>query len=252
MTSPIRQGMVLAAGLGTRMRPITDTIPKPLVKIAGKPLIDYALDTLKAAGCEKAVVNVHWLADQMEAHLASYPGMDIVISDERAELLNSGGGLAKGLKLLDPGPAYVMNADLFWIGEAWDELTSLERLAGFFDPDRMDMAMLCVRIEDTTGHDGKVDFAMGGKGELVRYRPVDGKLPDGEGVVYAGAIVMDSRLLEDAPDGPFNLNIYFDRAIAANRLYGLILDGHWVTAGTPEAIAPAEEAVRRYTNRADL
>ena len=252
MNEPIRQGMVLAAGLGTRMRPITDTIPKPLVKIAGKPLIDYALDTLKAAGCEKTVVNVHWFADQMETHLATYPGMEIVISDERGELLNSGGGLAKGLKLLAPGPAYVMNADLFWVGEAWDELTSLERLAGFFNPETMDMAMLCVRLADTTGHDGKVDFAMGGKGELVRYRPVDGKMPAGEGVVYAGAIVMDSRLLADAPEGAFNLNIYFDRAIAANRLYGLILDGHWVTAGTPEAIAPAEEAVRLYASPAEL
>jgi MurNAc alpha-1-phosphate uridylyltransferase len=246
MIEPIRQGMVLAAGLGTRMRPITDTTPKPLVKIAGKPLIDYALDTLKAAGCEKAVVNVHWLAEQMEAHLATWSGMEIVISDERAELLNSGGGLAKGLKLLEAGPVYVMNADLFWIGEAWDELTNLERLAGFFDPARMDMAMLCVRLEDTTGHDGKVDFAMGAQGELVRHRPVDGKLPEGEGVVYAGAIVMDSRLLDDAPEGAFNLNIYFDRAIAAGRLFGLILDGHWVTAGTLEAIEDAEEAVRLY------
>lgn len=246
MSATIRQGMVLAAGLGTRMRPITDTIPKPLVRIAGKPLIDYALDMLKAAGCETAVVNVHWLADQMEAHLAAYQGVRIVISDERDALLNSGGGLARGLKLLEPGPVFVMNADLFWIGEAWDELTNLERLAGFFEPDRMDMAMLCVRLEDTTGHDGKIDFAMGPKGELVRYRPVDGRLPEGEGVVYAGAIVMDSRLLSDAPEGPFNLNIYFDRAIAAGRLFGLVLDGHWVTAGTPEAIGEAEDAVREF------
>ncbi|MBX9456974.1 MAG: nucleotidyltransferase family protein [Rhizobium sp.] len=247
MTAPIRQAMVLAAGLGTRMRPITETIPKPLVKISGKPLIDYALDMLKAAGCEKVVVNVHWLADQMEAHLSVYAGMEIIVSDERAELLNSGGGLAKGLALLDPGPVFVMNADLFWIGEAWDELTNLERLAGFFDPARMDMALLCVKLEDTTGHDGKVDFALGSKGELVRWRSVDGKMPEGVGVVYAGAIVMDSRLLDDAPVGPFNLNIYFDRAIAANRLYGLILDGHWVTAGTPEAIGAAEEAVREFS-----
>lgn len=246
MSATIRQGMVLAAGLGTRMRPITDTIPKPLVRIAGKPLIDYALDMLKAAGCETAVVNVHWLADQMEAHLAAYQGVRIVISDERDALLNSGGGLARGLKLLEPGPVFVMNADLFWIGEAWDELTNLERLAGFFELDRMDMAMLCVRLEDTTGHDGKIDFAMGPKGELVRYRPVDGRLPEGEGVVYAGAIVMDSRLLSDAPEGPFNLNIYFDRAIAAGRLFGLVLDGHWVTAGTPEAIEEAEDAVREF------
>lgn len=246
MSAPIRQGMILAAGLGTRMRPITDTIPKPLVKIAGKALIDYALDNLKAAGCEKVVVNVHWLAEQMEAHLAAYVGIEITISDERAELLNSGGGLAKGLKLLDAGPVYVMNADLFWIGETANAPTSLERLAGFFDPDGMDMAMLCVRLEDTTGHDGKTDFAMAEDGRLVRYRAVDGKLPEGQGVVYAGAIVMDSRLLDDAPDGAFNLNIYFDRAIAANRLYGLILDGHWVTAGTPEAIGAAEEAVWRH------
>ena len=246
MRDKIRHAMVLAAGLGMRMRPITDTIPKPLVKIAGKPLIDYALDTLKDAGCETAVVNVHYLAEQMEAHLAGYEGMKILISDERDILLKSGGGLAKGLKLLPDAYVFVMNADLFWIGEKSGQKTNLERLAGFFDADFMDMAMLCVRLEDTTGHDGKVDFAMDGDGRLVRYRPVDGVMPEGVGVVYAGAIAMRSSLLADAPEGAFNLNIYFDRAIAANRLYGLILDGHWVTAGTPEAIGAAEEAVRRY------
>jgi MurNAc alpha-1-phosphate uridylyltransferase len=247
MSRVIRHAMVLAAGLGTRMRPITNTIPKPLVKIAGKPLIDYALDTLKEAGCETAVVNVHYLAEQMEEHLAGYKGMEILISDERDMLLNSGGGLAKGLKLLPDTQVFVMNADLFWIGETPGQPSSLERLAGFFDAECMDMAMLCVRLEDTTGHDGKVDFAMDRDGRLVRYRPVDGVMPEGEGVVYAGAIAMRSSLLADAPEGAFNLNIYFDRAIAANRLYGLILDGHWVTAGTPEAIGAAEEAVRRYS-----
>jgi len=238
--------MVLAAGLGTRMRPITNTMPKPLVKIAGKPLVDYALDTLKDAGCETAVVNVHYLAEQMEAHLAGYQGMEILISDERDMLLNSGGGLAKGLKLLPDAEVFVMNADLFWIGETPGQKTNLERLAGFFDTDTMDMAMLCVRLDDTTGHDGKIDFARDGDGRLLRYRPVDGVMPAGEGVVYAGAIAMRSSLLADAPEGAFNLNIYFDRAIAAGRLYGLILQGHWVTAGTPEAIGAAEEAVRRY------
>lgn len=247
MSQPIRHAMVLAAGLGTRMRPITNTMPKPLVKIAGKPLIDYALDTLTEAGCETAVVNVHYFAEQMEAHLAAYEGMRILISDERAELLNSGGGLAKGLKLLPDTDVFVMNADLFWVGEKAGEASNLERLAGFFDAGTMDMAMLCVRLEDTTGHDGKVDFAMDEAGRLTRYRPVDGKMPDGQGVVYAGAIAMRSDLLADAPEGAFNLNIYFDRAIAANRLYGLILDGHWVTAGTPEAIGPAEEAVARFS-----
>jgi len=246
MSQVIRHAMVLAAGLGTRMRPITNTTPKPLVKIAGKPLIDYALDTLKDAGCETAVVNVHHFAEQMEAHLDGYDGMKILISDEREMLLNSGGGLAKGLKLLPDTEVFVMNADLFWIGETHGRPTNLEMLAGFFNSDLMDMAMLCVRPEDTTGHDGKIDFAMDGDGRLVRYRPVDGAMPDGDGVVYAGAIAMRSSLLADAPEGAFNLNIYFDRAIAAGRLYGLILDGHWVTAGTPEAIGAAEEAVRRY------
>ena len=246
MTKPIRHAMVLAAGLGTRMRPITDTMPKPLVKIAGKPLIDYALDALKAAGCETAVVNVHHFAEQMEAHLARYEGMRILISDERAELLNSGGGLAKGLRMLPDTEVFVMNADLFWVGETPGQPSNLERLAGFFDAATMDMSMLCVRLEDTTGHDGKVDFTMDEAGRLKRYRPVDGVMPEGEGVVYAGAIVMRSDLLADAPEGAFNLNIYFDRAIAANRLHGLILDGHWVTAGTPEAIGAAEAAVRKY------
>ena len=241
----IENAMVLAAGLGTRMRPITDSIPKPLVKIAGKPLIDYALDTLREAGCERAVVNVHYLAEQMIAHLGHHRGLDILISDERGELLNSGGGLAKGLKLLPKGPALVMNSDLFWIGEKPGNKSNLRRLAEFYDPGTMDMAMLCVRPEDTTGHEGnKVDFSLFEDGRLVRYRP-----GEGQGVIYAGAIVLDSKLFDDAPEGPFNLNIYFDRAIAAGRLCGMILDGHWVTAGTPEAIGAAEAVVERYSER---
>jgi MurNAc alpha-1-phosphate uridylyltransferase len=240
----IDNAMVLAAGLGTRMRPITDTIPKPLVTIAGKPLIDYALDTLKAAGCRRAVVNVHYRAEQMIEHLGHYRGLEILISDETGGLLNSGGGLARGLTLLPQGPVFVMNADLFWIGERQGEPSNLQRLAAFFDPARMDMALLCVRIRDTTGHDGKIDFSLSADGNLKRYQP-----GEGEGVVYAGAIVLDSALFADAPDGPFNLNLYFDRAIAAGRLHGMILEGHWITAGTPEAIGAAEAAVERHAER---
>lgn len=231
--------MVLAAGLGTRLRPITDTIPKPLVRVAGKPLIDYALDLLTAAGCSRCAVNVHHLADQLIDHLARRKTPEIIISDETQGLLNSGGGLVKGLKLLPEGPVFVMNADQFWIGEKPDEPSNLQRLAGFFDPERMDMAMLCVRIADTTGHDGKIDFNLSTDGRLTRYKPEN----EGEGVVYAGAMVLDSRLFRDAPEGPFNLNIYFDRAIAAGRLYGTILEGHWITVGTPEAIGLAEAAI---------
>ncbi|MDM9624517.1 nucleotidyltransferase family protein [Rhizobium sp. S152] len=237
----IKQAMVLAAGLGTRMRPITDTIPKPLVKIAGKAMIDYSLDALAEAGVERAVVNVHHHADQMLAHLSSYKRLEIIISDERERLMNNGGGLAKGLKLLEPGPVFVTNADLFWIGEDPNQPSNLRHLAGFYDADHMDMAMLCVKLEDTTGHNGKNDFNLSDDGRLARYRD-EGPSP----VVYAGAIAMDTSFLDDAPDDAFNVNIYFDKAIARGRLYGTILKGHWLTVGTPEAIGEAEETIRRY------
>lgn len=149
---PITNAMVLAAGLGTRLRPVTDTLPKPLVRIAGKPMIDYVLDLLAAAGVTRAVVNVHHFAGQMEEHLGRREVPHILISDERDALMNSGGGLAKGLKLLDGGPVLVMNADLFWIGEKPRQPCNLKKLAEFFDSERMDMALLCVRLEDTTGH----------------------------------------------------------------------------------------------------
>ncbi len=237
----VRQAMVLAAGLGTRMRPITDTIPKPLVRIGGKPMIDYTLDSLVEAGVEQAAINVHHFADQMEAHLQSYRGLDILVSDERDALMNSGGGLAKGLKLLDREPVFVMNADLFWIGEPADRPSNLRRLAGFFDAEHMDMALLCVRIEDTTGHNGKNDFSLAADGRLTRYRN-DPSNP----VVYAGAIVMSPALLDDAPQDAFNLNIYFDKAIARGRLFGMMMEGHWLTVGTPDAIDDAEETIRRF------
>ncbi|MGY5804997.1 nucleotidyltransferase family protein [Rhizobium sp. LEGMi12c] len=237
----IKQAMVLAAGLGTRMRPITDTIPKPLVKIAGKPMIDYVLDALVQAGVERAVVNVHHHADQMEAHLRGYRGLEILVSDERDALMNNGGGIVKGLKLLNRDPVFVMNADLFWIGEKPGHPSNLDRLAGFYDEQRMDMAMLCVELERTTGHNGKNDFSMANDGRLTRYRDAQY-----DGVVYAGAFAMKPSFLDDAPNDAFNINIYFDKAIAKNRLYGTMLDGHWLTVGTPEAVGEAEETIRNF------
>ncbi|NLS05902.1 nucleotidyltransferase family protein [Rhizobium sp. P32RR-XVIII] len=238
----IKQAMVLAAGLGTRMRPITNTMPKPLVRVAGKPMIDYVLDSLAEAGVEKAVVNIHHFADQMVAHLKAYNALEIIISDERDRLMNSGGGLAKGLKLLDRGRVFVTNADLFWIGERSDRPSNLRRLAGFYDADRMDMAMLCVKLADTTGHNGKNDFSLSPEGKLARYRE-----GDSNPVVYAGSIAMDTSFLDDAPtDDAFNLNIYFDKAIERGRLSGMMLEGHWLTVGTPEAIDEAEETIRRF------
>lgn len=241
----IENAMVLAAGLGTRMRPITDMIPKPLVKIGGKPMIDYSLDALETAGVKTAVVNVHHHADQMLSHLSARANPEIIISDERDALMNSGGGLAKGLKRLSRSPVFVMNADLFWVGEKTGESSNLEKLADFFDPERMDMALLCVKNEDTTGHNGKLDFSIADDGRLIRYSE-DQSNP----VVYAGAIAMMPSFLDDAPDDAFNLNIYFDKAIRAGRLYGMVLEGHWITVGTPEAIDPAEAAIARFGMKA--
>lgn len=234
----IEDAMVLAAGLGTRLRPITDTMPKPLVPVAGKAMIDYGLDALAAAGVKRAVVNVHHFADQMIAHLAGRTAPEIILSDETDQLMNSGGGLAKGLKLLNRDPVFVMNADLFWIGEKLGEPSNLERLAEAFDPERMDMLLLCVKLEDTTGHNGKKDFSMDADGRLARYRE-----GDGTPFVYAGAIAMMPALFDDAPGDAFNLNIYFDRAIETGRLFGLVMDGHWITVGTPDAIGAAEAVI---------
>lgn len=237
----IHHAMVLAAGLGTRMRPITNSMPKPLVKVAGKTLLDYALDHLQQADVETAVVNVHHFADQMLTHMAQRQEPRIVISDEQERLLNNGGGLVQGLKLLPPGPLLVMNADLFWIGEKPDQPTNLQRLSAFFDPEIMDIAMLCVKLENTTGHNGKNDFNLAPDGRLSRYQQ-----GDPNPFVYCGALAMHSSLLDDAPTEPFNINIYFDRAIAKGRLYGLELQGHWLTVGTPEAIGEAEAVIQQH------
>lgn len=241
----IEDAMVLAAGLGTRLRPITDTMPKPLVPIAGKPMIDYGLDALAETGVKRAVVNVHHFADQMTAHLASRTVPEIILSDETDRLMNSGGGLAKGLKLLGREPVLVMNADLFWIGEKPGQKTNLQRLAESFDPETMDILMLCVKLEDTTGHNGKKDFSLDMEGRLTRYRE-----GSGTPVVYAGALALMPALLDDAPDDAFNLNIYFDRAIEAGRLRGIMLEGHWITVGTPEAIGAAEAVIGAFREAA--
>jgi MurNAc alpha-1-phosphate uridylyltransferase len=232
----VENAMVLAAGLGTRLRPLTDRMPKPLVPVGGRPMIDYVLDALSEAGIRTVCVNVHHHADQMEAHLAGRTDMNILISDERSRLMNSGGGLAKGLKQLPAGLILVMNADLFWVGEPEGEPSNLRRLISFFDPGRMDMGMLCAPMDHVVGHDGTRDFHLAQNGRLTRYRE-----GDHHPVVYAGAFVMHSGFLADAPaDEAFNLNIYFDRAIRTDRLYGMELSGDWITVGSPQGLAEAE------------
>ncbi len=227
--------MVLAAGLGLRMRPITETIPKPLVKVAGRALIDHILDPLAEAGVGAAVVNVHYRAGQMEQHLATRTAPRIVISDEREALLDSGGGVKKALPHLGDRPFYVLNADSFWID---GPVPNLLRLAQGFDPADMDILMLLAATSTSVGYDGIGDYAMDAFGALRR-RGEREVVP----FVYAGAFIIRPELFEDTPEGPFSLNLLFDRAQKARRLYGLRLDGVWLHVGTPAAIRLAEEKI---------
>lgn len=235
MTDTPRRAMVLAAGLGTRMRPLTDNLPKPLVKVAGKALIDHVLDRLADAGVETAVVNVHHMADLIEAHLKSRTRPKIVISDERGELLDTGGGVVKAMKLLGDGPFFHMNSDTIWIEGV---MPNLARLAAQFDAERMDAVMLLAATASSIGYEGRGDFAMTPDGRLRR-RAEREVVP----FVYAGAAVLSPALFADAPKGKFSLNALFDRAIEAGRLYGLRLEGTWMHVGTPAAIQAAEAAI---------
>jgi N-acetyl-alpha-D-muramate 1-phosphate uridylyltransferase len=226
---------VLAAGLGTRMRPITLTMPKPLVVISGRSMLDHALDRLAHAGVSQAVVNVHYLADQIEAHVASRKLPAIQISDERTTLLETGGGIAKALPLLGHQPFLLMNSDSLWIDGPKD---NLQRLADAWDPKRMDALLLLAATTASLGYDGRGDFLMDKQGVLTR-RPAKTVAP----FVYAGVAILCHSLFANAPEGAFSLNVQFDKALAAGRLYGVRLDGHWLHVGTPEAIGQAEAAI---------
>ncbi len=232
--------MVLAAGLGTRMRPLTDKIPKPLVPVAGKPLLDYALDKLADAGVTTAVVNVHYLADQIERHLADRRTPAIVFSDEREKLLDTGGGVVKALPQLGQTPFFHVNSDTLWIDGVTPNLT---RLAQAFDPAHMDALLLLAPTAGSVGYTGKGDFAMDADGTLRR-RAENEVLP----FVYAGVALLAPTLFADAPPGVFSLNLLFDLAAAKGRLAGLRLEGLWMHVGTPEAIAEAEAAMTKSTS----
>ena len=225
--------MVLAAGLGKRMRPVTDTIPKPLVRVGGRALIDYALDRAAEAGIETAVVNVHYLADLIEAHLRSRRQPNIVVSDERGELLETGGGIKRALPLLGQSPFLLLNSDSLWIER---QTSNLVRLREAWDCERMDILLLVAACAESLGYEGLGDFFLEADGRLER-RGERGAAP----FVYAGVAILKPQLFDDTPDGAFSLNLLFDRAIVGRRLYGLPLDGQWLHVGTPDAIAAAEE-----------
>ena len=231
----IDRAMVLAAGLGTRMRPLTDTLPKPLVPVAGKALIDHVLDRLADAGVTKAVVNVHHMADAIEQHLKGRTRPKIEISDERGELLDTGGGVMKALKALGEAPFFHLNSDTIWIEGV---TPNLGRLAAMFDPAEMDAVVLLAATATSIGYEGRGDFVMAPDGRLKR-RAEREVVP----FVYAGAAILGPAMFTGAPTGAFSLNKLFDRAIAAGRLFGLRLEGTWMHVGTPAAIKAAEAAI---------
>lgn len=229
--------MVFAAGLGTRMRPITDTLPKPLVKIAGRALIDHNLDRFAENGVETAVVNVHWLADQIVDHLATRHLPRIVISDEREKLLDQGGGIRKALPHLGAAPFFVCNTDAFWIE---GPRSNLRRLADAFDPERMDAMLLVAASAHAVGVDWPGDFTMLPDGRLEKREPRQ-VAP----FVYTGVGILKPELFSGVESEVFRLAPFFFEAAEKGRLFGLRLDGLWLHVGAPGAIADAERAIER-------
>lgn len=234
---PVRPttAMVLAAGLGLRMRPITNTMPKPLVPVAGKPLLDHVLDKLAEAGVEKTVVNVHYLPDQIIRHVAARHEPSITISDERNEILGTGGAVVRALPLLGATPFFHLNADTMWIDGV---RPNLARLADAFDPSTMDILLLMAPTTTSIGYEGPGDYAMTPDG-VLRRRKERQIVP----FVYAGAAIISPQLFADAPKGEFSLTSIFDRAEESGRLFGLRMEGTWMHVGTPGAITEAEDAV---------
>jgi N-acetyl-alpha-D-muramate 1-phosphate uridylyltransferase len=229
------RAMVLAAGLGTRMRPYNGHIPKPLVEIGGKSLIDYSLDRLADAGVERVVVNVHHLADVLERHLAPRQRPQIVISDERGALLGTGGGITKALPQLGAAPFFLVNSDTVWLDGVKPNFI---RLTEAFDSDTMDALLLLAATTSSIGYSGRGDYAMLPDGRLRRRRENE-VVP----FVYAGAAILSPALFADAPAGAFGLTSLFDRAGEGGRLFGMRLEGIWMHVGTPEAVAAAEAAL---------
>jgi MurNAc alpha-1-phosphate uridylyltransferase len=226
--------MVLAAGLGKRMRPLTASRPKPMVRVAGKPLLDHTLDRLAEAGIVKAVVNVHYLADAIEAHVKSRKLPAVTISDERAQLMETGGGIVKAQALL-PDPFFCVNSDNIWLDGPRDAFGDLSVL---WDARRMDALLLLVPHSGARNFTGKGDFHMDGRGRIARRR--SGRIAP---FVFTGIQLISKRLLRDSPDGPFSTNVLWDRAIEEGRLYGIVFTGQWFEVGNPEAIPLTEAAL---------
>jgi MurNAc alpha-1-phosphate uridylyltransferase len=228
------KAMVLAAGLGLRMRPLTEQMPKPLVSVAGRTLLDHVLDKLGDAGVSEAIVNVHYLPDQIISHVTGRKRPLVTISDERDQVLGTGGGVVKALPLLGRAPFFHVNADTLWIDGA---RSNLARLAEAFDPARMDILLLMAPTAGSIGYEGNGDYSMLPDGAL-RKRKEHQVVP----FVYAGAAILSPGVFAGAPGGDFSLTKIFDAANEQERLFGLRLDGTWMHVGTPDAVGAAEQA----------
>lgn len=225
--------MIMAAGLGKRMRPLTASRPKPLIEVGGKALLDHVLDKLRTAGVRKVVVNVHYLADSLEAHLSTREhGLEVVISDERDLLLETGGGLVRAEPLIDCDPFLSLNSDNLWVDGPAD---TLKLLASHWDGERMDALLLLVPQASALNHGGLGDFHMDREGRLRR-RGRSRVAP----FVFTGIQIISKRLLRDAPEGPFSTNVLWDRAIAEGRCFGSVHHGLWFDVGNPDAIKQTE------------
>ncbi len=233
MQSVPQTAIVLAAGFGTRLKPITDHTPKPLIPVAGRTLLDRCLDRLAETGVRRAIVNIHWLGSQIREHLKSRRDLEIVISDETDLLLETGGGIAKALPLLGETPFIAVNADLIWRDDGGE--TAIQRLAASFDPSNMDGILLLQPRESADGHGGPGDFFREADGKLRR-RGTQVSAP----YVYTGVQILQPALFRDAPTGAFSLNTLYDRAIAAGRLYGIVHHGSWMDVGTHDGLKHAE------------
>lgn len=232
MSALIDQAMVLAAGLGTRMRPLTDTKPKPLIEVGGRTLIDHALDRFKEAGIRKVVVNTHYRADMLKAHLARRRDLTIIISDETDRLLDTGGAIAKALPHFEGRPFLTHNSDSIW---AEGMGRTLDRLMQAFDPARMDALMLMAATVTALGYDGRGDFTMDEEGRLAR-REEARVAP----FVWMGTQIVNPRLFDGCPQGPFSMNLLWNQAIERDRLYGIRHGGVWMHVGCPKGLAEAE------------
>lgn len=236
MTETLDTAMVLAAGLGTRMRPLTSTIPKPLVELSGRTLLDRVLDRIEAAGFTNVIINVHYQADAIETALAQRTDSKITISDERNELLDTGGGVHHALPLIGARPFLIHNSDSVWIDGVEDNLVRMKRS---WNSGQMDCLMLLAPTGTSLGFEGRGDFHMSPDGVLTRR--IEREVAP---FAFTGVSIAHPRMFDDAPTGKFSLNMLWDRAIAHQRLYGIRLEGYWMHVGTPSALAAAENALR--------